>query len=377
MDKTLRCSICKEEKPTEDFHRCVSAATGYQSRCKACKQSLSRAYGERNKKRNLANGPAKIGSLICGGCKVEKPTSEFPKDVATRTGYSPYCKMCQRAANRRRRLQNKERNLANGPAEVSSLSCSGCKGVKPVSEFYKDSTTTTGYQDRCKPCQKVLAERQKISYREANEKKYQSESPAPEFIKCNKCGEEKPISEYNRMPTSKFGWDKRCKSCNRARIDDAKEVNRQRNRVPVIPASGLLDCSRCGQAKPVADFYISRASKRGWKSLCKSCSKDGITKEAKRKVALRPYGMEPEEYDARLSAQLGGCAICGNLDSIEGRSHPVDHCHDCGKVRGILCTLCNTGANWNSVPGWTQIARAYHAAHAAFEGCETARRLIA
>ena len=131
-----------------------------------------------------------------------------------------------------------------------------------------------------------------------------------------------------------------------------KEVNRQRNRVPVIPASGLLDCSRCGQAKPVADFYISRASKRGWKSLCKSCSKDGITKEAKRKVALRPYGMEPEEYDARLSAQLGGCAICGNLDSIEGRSHPVDHCHDCGKVRGILCTLCNTGANWNSVPGW-------------------------
>ena len=92
---------------------------------------------------------------------------------------------------------------------------------------------------------------------------------------------------------------------------------------------------------------------------------------------MKKYGLEPEEYDALLAKQLGGCAMCGNPDPVEGRSHAVDHCHDCGKVRGILCTQCNLGTNWNSILGWLSIVEGYHAAHAEFEGCTEAHLLIA
>lgn len=36
--------------------------------------------------------------------------------------------------------------------------------------------------------------------------------------------------------------------------------------------------------------------------------------------------------------QGGRCAVCGE----EKKLH-VDHCHDTGKVRGMLCFACNTG----------------------------------
>ena len=51
------------------------------------------------------------------------------------------------------------------------------------------------------------------------------------------------------------------------------------------------------------------------------------------------YGLTGDSYRLLLSAQGGGCAICRRN---EGKL-TVDHCHDTGKVRGILCQRCNTG----------------------------------
>lgn len=52
------------------------------------------------------------------------------------------------------------------------------------------------------------------------------------------------------------------------------------------------------------------------------------------------YGLEPEQFDALLASQEGVCAICQTL--AEGQWN-VDHCHDTGLVRGILCSSCNIG----------------------------------
>jgi len=58
-----------------------------------------------------------------------------------------------------------------------------------------------------------------------------------------------------------------------------------------------------------------------------------------RKYALgRDYNLTPEGYDALVAAQGGRCAIC--LDRAE---LVVDHDHDTGLVRGLLCPHCNTG----------------------------------
>lgn len=56
------------------------------------------------------------------------------------------------------------------------------------------------------------------------------------------------------------------------------------------------------------------------------------------------YGITPERYDAILAAQGGRCAVCKALpaDARGYRMH-VDHDHQTGVVRGILCGPCNRG----------------------------------
>jgi hypothetical protein len=66
----------------------------------------------------------------------------------------------------------------------------------------------------------------------------------------------------------------------------------------------------------------------------------------KRRVDLAAnYGITPEDYAAMLAAQGGGCAICGAAEGTEKRIKylHVDHDHETGKVRGLLCHLCNLG----------------------------------
>ena len=54
------------------------------------------------------------------------------------------------------------------------------------------------------------------------------------------------------------------------------------------------------------------------------------------------YGLSPNEFDRLTEAQGGGCAVCGSPESGE-RNLSVDHNHETGEVRGILCRNCNTG----------------------------------
>jgi hypothetical protein len=50
----------------------------------------------------------------------------------------------------------------------------------------------------------------------------------------------------------------------------------------------------------------------------------------------RKYGLTLEQFDEMLAAQGGGCGICGKLGADN-----VDHDHETGRVRGILCWNCN------------------------------------
>lgn len=44
-----------------------------------------------------------------------------------------------------------------------------------------------------------------------------------------------------------------------------------------------------------------------------------------------------------FASQGGVCAICRQPEGREGRSLSVDHDHDSGVVRGLLCDSCNVG----------------------------------
>jgi len=55
----------------------------------------------------------------------------------------------------------------------------------------------------------------------------------------------------------------------------------------------------------------------------------------------RKYGITPADLDAMVDAQGARCAIC--YDGLRAAHMVVDHDHDTGAVRGILCRSCNGG----------------------------------
>lgn len=57
----------------------------------------------------------------------------------------------------------------------------------------------------------------------------------------------------------------------------------------------------------------------------------------------RTYGISLEEYNDLLLGQNDCCALCGRHKSFQKRPLSVDHCHETGVVRGLLCLGCNAG----------------------------------
>ena len=54
--------------------------------------------------------------------------------------------------------------------------------------------------------------------------------------------------------------------------------------------------------------------------------------------------MTLNDYDEMLEKQNGVCAICGKEPN--GKRLHVDHCHETGVVRGLLCFRCNFGLSY-------------------------------
>jgi len=85
------------------------------------------------------------------------------------------------------------------------------------------------------------------------------------------------------------------------------------------------------------------------------------TAAAKRRWRLAQLGTTPEEYDLMLEEQDGLCAVgCGRPASR------VDHCHETGELRQLLCHCCNVGlGHFLDDPALLRSAAAYVERHAA------------
>lgn len=61
------------------------------------------------------------------------------------------------------------------------------------------------------------------------------------------------------------------------------------------------------------------------------------------KFRARKYGVTPEMYEAKLKSQGGVCAICHQPPRGDSRqkSLAVDHDHEYGRLRDLLCVTCN------------------------------------
>lgn len=100
----------------------------------------------------------------------------------------------------------------------------------------------------------------------------------------------------------------------------------------------MKTCKDCLQRKPLEDFTSGKA-------VCKACrnAKPQTRTSAQnwKHGIKRRYGITPADYDALLEKQGGVCAICESPSCATGRRLAVDHDHNTGHVRGLLCAACN------------------------------------
>lgn len=130
-------------------------------------------------------------------------------------------------------------------------------------------------------------------------------TPAPDLKVCSKCGESKPLSEYHTYADKRPGRSgerrpmAKCKTCHMKVALSWNERNRER----------------------------AAAANARWKQ------------KTRRKYKARLYGLTEIELAAMEAAQQGICLICGEF------AEPlyVDHDHETGVVRGLLCGQCNLG----------------------------------
>ena len=132
-------------------------------------------------------------------------------------------------------------------------------------------------------------------------------------------------------------------------------------------------CPQCKEKKPRTKKYFG-IDKQGRMSWCRSCvSARAIVwgKQNRAKLDLnrrrwrlkKLYNISMEEYDARLKAQGGVCAICRKAPTdSSGRFSilHVDHDHVTGKVRDLICFTCNAGlGNMKDDPELLRTAASY------------------
>lgn len=98
---------------------------------------------------------------------------------------------------------------------------------------------------------------------------------------------------------------------------------------------------------PIDEPEIQKAKRLAWGR--KASRKWAAKNPEKQKRAMRnwhlkkKYGISLEQFEFMLRQQGFACAVCGSGDTGSGLDWNVDHCHATGKVRGLLCTGCNTG----------------------------------
>lgn len=72
------------------------------------------------------------------------------------------------------------------------------------------------------------------------------------------------------------------------------------------------------------------------KKACHDCAPYDHSDPARWTNRINLYGVDKNMYEAMYFDQDGSCAICRNEEATH-----IDHNHDTGKVRALLCHKCN------------------------------------
>jgi len=206
--------------------------------------------------------------------------------------------------------------------------CKKCGIEKPLSEFEARYEKPGKFRDQCIICQNLYRKKwyaEKKGIKRLQRKEIREADP--KF--CVACKTEKRLTE--------FGWH-----------DQAKGQHRSICKVCVSEHSHGYYQSPKGKKKRESWMRKNKDLINRYKELyrLRDLAHPEQKKEKNHEYRLKhDYKMSKEEYDQRLKDQNGQCAICGKEKPYrqEGKKFTVDHDHETGKLRGLLCINCNAG----------------------------------
>ena|ERR1700738_3207188 len=146
---------------------------------------------------------------------------------------------------------------------------------------------------------------------------------------CRKCGAIKSLSEFHKRKVCKDGLNVKCRGCC---ANDAKLYSKTPQRkkwVKKYYASGRYK-------KVLKKYQLSEK----YRITQKRYRLSGKGQSASRLGGLkRKYSITLEDWNRQMQLQNERCAICAAFMKRPN----VDHCHDTGRFRGLLCLKCNLG----------------------------------
>jgi len=115
----------------------------------------------------------------------------------------------------------------------------------------------------------------------------------------------------------------------------------------------MKQCSRCKEKKDLSLFSKDTARKDGHNHRCKACHSD-VGKEWKQRAdpqklkenqykahIKHKYGVSIEWVEERLAAHDYKCKVCETEMKLHTNTVAIDHCHETGEVRDVVCKKCN------------------------------------
>ncbi|MEU5698398.1 endonuclease VII domain-containing protein [Streptomyces aurantiacus] len=162
-------------------------------------------------------------------------------------------------------------------------------------------------------------------------------SDSPQGKRCTGCKRTLPAECFAADRNRRDGLQVRCRECvaeysaahyRRRRQAIGKPV-RERMDVP----HGHKLCRTCGEIKPHSEWHRNSTASDGLSTRCKACR----AIQGRQGHLKRQYGMTEAERDEMVASQMGLCVICLKAPAVH-----VDHCHQTGRVRGVLCFNCNS-----------------------------------
>ncbi|AYV26896.1 MULTISPECIES: endonuclease VII domain-containing protein [Streptomyces] len=150
--------------------------------------------------------------------------------------------------------------------------------------------------------------------------------------RCSRCKTRKPRAEFAANRSMKDGLQAYCRACQAEQHRVRQEAKGRTVRARVVVPSGHKRCPQCEEIKPYSEWEPNKTSSDGWASYCRVCR----AQRNRASYFKRKYGITEAERDGMIAAQGGNCLLCRTAPAEH-----VDHDHQTGKVRGVLCFSCN------------------------------------